>query len=39
MINDHAFQKNSDGYLNYIEVETGEGYWISGLKKKESNRH
>lgn len=37
--NDHAFQKNSDGYSNYIDVETGEGYWISGLKKKESNRH
>lgn len=37
--NDHAFQKNIGSYSNYIDIETGEEYWISGLKKKESNRH
>ena len=25
--------------LNYIDIENGDEYWISGLKKKESNRH
>lgn len=30
--NDHAFQKNIGNYANYK-------YWISGLKKEESNRH
>lgn len=36
--NDHAFQKyNGEG--NYVDVESGEGYWISGVKKRESNRH
>ena len=44
--NDHAFQKNIGGYANYngnyanyIDIENGDEYWISGLKKKESNRH
>lgn len=37
--NDHAFQKQNGGYSNYADIETGEEYWISGLKKKESNRH
>lgn len=37
--NDHAFQKNIGSYSNYIDIETEEEYWISGLKKKESNRH
>lgn len=37
--NDHAFQKNIGTYANYIDIETGDKYWISGLKKKESNRH
>ena len=35
----HAFQKNIGNYSNYIDIETGEEYWISGLKKTESNRH
>lgn len=37
--NDHAFQKSISNYSNYIDIESGEEYWISGLKKKESNRH
>ena len=37
--NDHAFQKYIGNYSNYIDVETGDEYWISGLKRRESNRH
>lgn len=37
--NDHAFQKSIGSYSNYIDIENGDEYWISGLKKNESNRH
>lgn len=37
--NDHAFQKFIGSYSNYIDIENGDEYWISGLKKNESNRH
>ena len=37
--NNHAFQKYNGNYANYIDIENGDEYWISGLKKKESNRH
>ncbi len=37
--NDHAFQKHNGGSGNYIDIETGEEYWISGVKKHDSNRH
>ena len=37
--NDHAFQKVIGSGSNYIDIENGDGYWISGLKKGESNRH
>ena len=37
--NDQAFQKYNGCYSNYVDIETGDEYWISGLKKKESNRH
>ena len=37
--NDHAFQKNNGISSNYIDIENGDAYWISGLKKGESNRH
>ena len=37
--NDHAFQKCSSCNANYYDVESGEEYWISGVKKRESNRH
>ena len=33
--NDHAFQKYNGNYSNYIDIENGDEYWISGLKKKE----
>lgn len=37
--NDHAFQKKIGNYSNYIDIENGDEYWISGIKKAESNRH
>lgn len=37
--NDHAFQKWNGANSNYYDVESGEDYWISGVKKRESNRH
>ena len=37
--NDHAFQKYRGVSANYIDIENGDEYWISGLKKRESNRH
>lgn len=37
--NNHAFQKYNGGIANYYDLETGEKYWISGVKKGESNRH
>lgn len=37
--NDHAFQRHIGCGANYIDVESGDEYWISGVKKHESNRH
>ena len=37
--NDHAFQRCNGIGANYFDVETGEEYWITGVKKRESNRH
>ena len=37
--NDHAFQRHSGEYSNYIDVETQEEYWISGVKKNGEDRH
>ena len=37
--NDHAFKKLVGGCSNYVDIENGDEYWISGLKKRESNRH
>lgn len=37
--NDHAFQKYNSVNSNYYDIESGEDYWISGVKKRESNRH
>ena len=38
--NDRAFQKeHSAGKGAYFDVETGEVYWISGVKKDGSDRH
>lgn len=37
--NDHAFQRCTGCGYNHIDVESGETYWLSGVKKRESNRH
>lgn len=37
--NDHAFQRSIGSCSNYADIENGDEYWISGLKKRESNRH
>ena len=37
--NDHAFQRHSGEYSNYIDVETQEEYWISRVKKNGEDRH
>lgn len=37
--NDHAFRRHSGEYSNYIDVETQEEYWISGVKKNGEDRH
>lgn len=34
--NDHAFQKAIGGSSNYIDVENGDRYWITGLKKEKA---
>ncbi|WP_394273034.1 mannose-1-phosphate guanylyltransferase [Butyricicoccus sp.] len=36
---DHAFQKYNGASGNYIDIETGEEYWISGVKKNGEDRH
>ena len=37
--NDHAFQRYNGGLGNFYDVETGEIYWISGIKKNGQDRH
>ena len=37
--NDHAFKKIHGYIANYADIETGDEYWISGIKKHGSNRH
>ena len=37
--NDHAFQKYHGAYSNYIDIETGDEYWISRVKKNGEDRH
>ena len=37
--NDHAFQKYNGIGSNYYDVENDDLYWISGVKKRETNRH
>ena len=37
--NDHAFQKQTGYYSNYVDIENGDEYWISGVKRTGSNRH
>ena len=37
--NDHGFHRYNAGNGNYKDIETGEIYWISGVKKDGSDRH
>lgn len=37
--NDRAFQPLRGGRGSYYDVESGDEYWISGVKKRGSNRH
>lgn len=37
--NDHAFQRCRGMAGNYVDIETGEVYWISGVKKNGEDRH
>ncbi len=37
--NNHAFKKYNSGSGNYEDIENGDKYWISGIKKNDSNRH
>lgn len=37
--NNKGFQKYASISGNYIDVETGEEYWISGVKKNGEDRH
>ena len=37
--NDRAFQSCRGMAGNYVDVETGEVYWISGVKKNGEDRH
>ena len=37
--NNHAFQKCQGIQGNYYDVETGEEYWISGVKQNGRDRH
>ena len=37
--NDHAFQKYHGAFSNYIDIETGDEYWISCVKKNGEGRH
>lgn len=37
--NDHAFQKCQGIQGNYYDIETGEEYWISGVKRNGQDRH
>lgn len=37
--NNHAFQKYQGIQGNYYDVETGEEYWISGVKRNGQDRH
>ena len=37
--NDHAFRKYNGISGNYIDIESDDEYWISGVKKDGSDRH
>ncbi|PKM95598.1 MAG: mannose-1-phosphate guanylyltransferase [Firmicutes bacterium HGW-Firmicutes-1] len=37
--NNKGFQQSADISSNYKDIETGERYWISGVKKNGEDRH
>lgn len=37
--NNHAFQHCRGAAGNYVDIESGEIYWISGVKKNGEDRH
>ena len=37
--NDHAFQRYNAAIGNYIDIESGDIYWISRVKKDGNDRH
>lgn len=37
--NDHGFEKHNGICGNFRDIETGEEYWISGVKKNGEDRH
>lgn len=37
--NDHAFQRHRGISGNFIDIESGDEYWISGVKKNGEDRH
>lgn len=37
--NDRALGAENGGEANYVDLETGERFWISGVKRDGSNRH
>ncbi len=37
--NNKAFKKGGGTYSNFHDIETGEEYWISGIKKNGDDRH
>ena len=37
--NNKGFQQSAGAFSNYIDIETDERYWISGVKKNGEDRH
>ncbi len=37
--NDMALKRSQGNDSNHIDLETGDTYWVSGVKKKGTNRH
>jgi hypothetical protein len=37
--NGKAFKRGSSGFGNHFEFETGDSYWISGVKRNGEDRH
>jgi hypothetical protein len=37
--NGRAFRRSNGVGANYIDIENGDAYWISGIKKNQKDRH